>query len=56
MLKNISVADKVDKEGKRVLVVYMHGGKRRDRRVMTSDDVKMVLELVKVRLGVYANQ
>lgn len=52
-LSNISVATKLDKEGKRVLVVHMPGGSRSrnrsDRRIMTPDDAKMVLELVKVR-------
>lgn len=50
-LSNISVATKLDKEGKRVLFVHMPGGKRSDRRIMTPDDAKMVLELVKVRLS-----
>lgn len=55
MLVNVSVAERVDKEGKKVLVVYMPGNKylpgrrRSDRRIMTPDDAKMVLELVKVR-------
>ena len=48
VLTNILMAEKVDKEGKRTLVVSMPGGKRRDRRIMTPDDAKMVLELVKV--------
>lgn len=51
LLSNISVAQKIDKEGKEVLVVYMPGGQRRDRQIMTPDDAKMVLELVKVRFS-----
>lgn len=55
MLVNVSVAERVDKEGKKVLVVYMPanqylpGRRRSDQRIMTPDDAKMVLELVKVR-------
>ncbi|CAN0508575.1 unnamed protein product, partial [Ectocarpus sp. 12 AP-2014] len=54
MLVNVSVAERFDKEGKKVLVVYMPanqylpGRRRSDRRIMTPDDAKMVLELVKV--------
>ncbi|CAN0050348.1 unnamed protein product [Ectocarpus sp. 6 AP-2014] len=54
MLVNVSVAERVDKEGKKVLVVYMPanqylpGRRRSDRRIMTPDDAKMVLELVKI--------
>ncbi|CAM9498693.1 unnamed protein product [Scytosiphon promiscuus] len=53
-LVNVSVAEKVDKEGKKALVVYMPGNRylperqRSDRRIMTPDDAKMVLELVKI--------
>lgn len=51
---NVSVAEKLDKEGKKVLVVYMPGSRylperQSDRQIMTPDDAKMVLELVKVR-------
>lgn len=53
MLVDVSVAEKVDKEGKMVLEVhmpsYLPGRPRSDRRTMTPDDAKMVLELVKVR-------
>lgn len=47
-LTKVSVAQKVDKEGKPVLVVFQPQSQRRDRRILTSDDAKMVLELVKV--------
>lgn len=48
-LKNIMVTEKLDKEGKRTLVASMPpGGKRKKHRIMTSNDAKMVLELVKV--------
>ena len=53
MLVNVSVAEKSGKDGKKVLEVYMPsylpGRPRADRRIMTPDDAKMVLELVKVR-------
>eukprot|EP00752_Nemacystus_decipiens_P005285 g4793.t1 len=52
MLVNVSVAEKTDKDGKKVLEVYMPsylpGRPRSDRRIMTPDDAKMVLELVKI--------
>ncbi len=55
MLVNVSVAERVDKEGKRMLVVSMPSNQylslpwrgRTDWRIMTPDDAKMVLELVK---------
>lgn len=58
MLVNVSVAEKVDKEGKKMLVVSMPSNHylslpwrgRSDWRIMTPDDAKMVLELVKVWL------
>lgn len=52
MSNKVSVQEKMDKEGRPVLVVFMLGageGQRRDRRIMTPDDAKMVVELVKVR-------
>lgn len=59
MLVNVSVAEKVDKDGKKMLEVYMPsylpGRPRSDRRIMTPDDAKMVLELVKVRPPVHPN-
>ncbi|CAM9441770.1 unnamed protein product, partial [Pylaiella littoralis] len=50
----VSVAEKFDKEGKKVLVVYkpeslyFPGRRRPERRIMTPDEAKMVLELVKI--------
>lgn len=53
MLVNVSVAEKKDKDGRPMLEVYkpsyLPGRPRSDRRIMTPDDAKMVLELVKVR-------
>eukprot|EP00903_Cladosiphon_okamuranus_P019409 g17845.t1 len=52
MLVNVSVAEKMDKDGKKMLEVhmpsYLPGRPRTDRRIMTPDDAKMVLELVKI--------
>lgn len=57
MLVDVSVAEKADKDGKKVLEVhmpsYLPGRPRSDRRIMTPDDAKMVLELVKVRPPVH---
>ena len=54
MLVDVSVAEKADKDGKKALEVFMPSylpgrPRRSDRRIMTPDDAKMVLELVKVR-------
>lgn len=50
-LTKVSVAQTVDREGKQALVVYQPGRERRDRRLMSTSDAKMVQELVKVRVN-----
>lgn len=56
-LKNIMATEKLDKKGKRTLVASMPpGGKRKKHRIVTPNDAKMVLELVKVSLSLSPKQ
>lgn len=56
-LKNIMATEKLDTKGKRTLVASMPSrGKRKKRRIVTPNDAKMVLELVKVSFSLSPEQ